>query len=78
MFENRSEKELIVIYVIIALLFALGFTAYNISPLSAFPKDPILIVVVANVLFFCMFYILYLPIKVKKAREREEKEKNKK
>lgn len=73
MFEDRSEKELIVIYVIIALIVALGFTAYNMSALSYFPKDPILIIVVANILFFCMFLILYWPLKVKKAREKQEK-----
>ena len=66
MFEKRSEKQLILIYVIIALMFSLGFTAYNISNYSVFPKDPYLIIIVANILFFCMFYILYLPIKTKK------------
>jgi len=75
MFENRTEKELIVIYVIIALLVALGLTAYNLSPISYFPKDPLLIIVVANVLFFCMFLIMYWPLKVKKAREKKEKSK---
>ena len=39
--------------------------------------DLIVIVVVANIWFFCLFYILYLPIKVKKAREKKEKEKKK-
>jgi len=78
MFENRSEKELIVIYVFIALLVSLGFTAYNISSVSAFPKNPYLIIFVANVLFFCMFYILYLPVKVKKAKEKKEKMQTKK
>ena len=77
-FDNRSEKELIVIYVVIALFVSLGFTGYNISSFSAFPKDPYLIIFVANVLFFCMFYILYLPVKVRKAREKQEKKKSKK
>ena len=65
MFENRTEKELIVIYVIIALLVALCLTAYNLSPISYFPKDPLLIIIVANVLFFCMFLILYWPLIIK-------------
>jgi len=73
MFENRSEKQLIVIYVIIALLVTFGFTLYNLSSLSYFPKDPIIIIVAANIIFFCMFYILYLPLKVKKAREKQKK-----
>jgi len=78
MFENRTEKELIIIYALIALLIALGFTAYNISPISSFPKDLVLITIVGIVLFACMFYILYLPIKVKKSREKEEKSKKEK
>jgi|GEM_PF-1603744 len=73
MFENRSEKQLIIIYVIIALLVTFGFTAYNISSISYFPKDPILIIIAANIIFFCMFYILYLPLKVKKAKEKQKK-----
>jgi len=73
MFENRSEKQLIVIYAIIAILVTFGFTAFNISSFSYYPKDPILIIIVANILFFCIFYILYLPLKVKKAREKKKK-----
>ena len=73
MFENRSEKELIVIYAFIAILVALGM-----SILHYFQGwDLIIIVVVANVWFFCFFYILYLPIKVKRAREKEESKKEK-
>ncbi len=68
MFENRSDKQLIAIYVIIALLFSLGFTAYNLSPYSSIRNEPIMIVVIANVLFFCMFYFLYWPLKLKKKK----------
>jgi len=77
MFENRSEKQLIIIYVIIALLVTIGFSIYNLSPLSSIRENPILVIVIANVLFFCFFYILYLPVKVKKAREKEEENKKK-
>jgi len=70
MFENRTEKQLIIIYAIIAIIFALGFTVYNLSSFSYFPKDPILIIIVANVIFFCIFYVLYLPLKVKKSKEK--------
>ncbi len=73
MFENKSEKQLIVIYAVIAILVALGFTAFNLSPLSSIRNNPILVIIIANVIFFCFFYILYLPLKVKKAREKEEK-----
>ena len=69
MFENRSEKQLIIIYVLIALAIALGMAIIHVFQ----GWDLIVIVVVANIWFFCLFYILYLPIKVKKAREEKEK-----
>lgn len=68
MFENRSEKELIVIYAFIAVAVALIMSVVHYFQ----GWDPIVIVVVANIWFFCLFYILYLPIKVKRAREKEE------
>ena len=73
MFENRSEKQLIIIYALIAILIALTMSVIHIFQ----GWDPIIIVVVANVWFFCIFYILYLPIKVKRAREKQEKSKKK-
>jgi len=69
MFENRSEKQLIIIYAIIALAIAFGMAIIHVFQ----GWDPIVIVIVANIWFFCLFYILYLPIKVKKAREKKEK-----
>ena len=73
MFENRSERELIVIYVIIAIIFALGAAYFNyITGVDIYYN-----IFAANVIFFCMFYILYLPIKIKRAREKKEKEKKK-
>jgi hypothetical protein len=65
MFENRSEKELIVIYVIIALAVACGLAVMHYFQ----GWDPIVIVVVANIWFFCLFYILYLPIKFKRSKK---------
>ncbi len=73
MFENRSEKQLIIIYALIAILIALTMSVIHIFQ----GWDPIVIVVVANVWFFCIFYILYLPIKIKRAREKQEKLKKK-
>jgi hypothetical protein len=73
MFENRSEKQLIIIYALIGILIALIMSVIHIFQ----GWDPIVIVVVANVWFFCIFYILYLPIKVKRAREKQEKSKKK-
>ena len=74
MFENRSEKQLIVIYAIIAIAIACGMAVFHVFQ----GWDPIVIIVVANIWFFCLFYILYLPLKVKRAREKQEKSKNKK
>jgi membrane protein YdbS with pleckstrin-like domain len=73
MFENRSEKQLIIIYAVIAILVAMGLAVVHYFQ----GWDPILIVVVANVWFFCLFYILYLPLKVKRAREKKEESKKK-
>jgi len=71
MFEDRSEQELIIIYVFIALAVACG-----LATLHYFQGwDPIMIVVVANIWFACLFYILYLPLKVKRARRKEEEKK---
>ncbi len=72
MFENRSEKQLIIIYVIIALTITFLLSLFHLSSLSAWPKDPILVIIAANIEFFCIFYILYLPLKVKRAREKKK------
>jgi len=69
MFENRSEKQLIIIYAIIALTITLLLSLYHLSPYSAWPKDPILIIIAANIEFFCIFYILYLPLKIKRKQK---------
>ena len=69
MFEKRSEKQLIIIYAIIALTITLLLSGYHLSPISAWPKDPILIIIAANIEFFCIFYILYLPLKIKKSQK---------
>ena len=69
MFENRSEKQLIVIYAIIAILVTFGFVTLHI-----FQRMNIYyIIIAANIEFFCIFYILYLPLKVKKAKEKQKK-----
>ena len=68
MFENRSEKELIIIYAVIAIVIALLLSAFKYS----YGVNIYYIIIAANIEFFCVFYILYLPIKVKKAREKQE------
>ena len=73
MFENRSEKQLILIYAFIAIAFALGAFYFNyITGVDVYYN-----IFAANVVFFCMFYILYLPLKIKRAREKREKSKKK-
>ena len=69
MFENRSEKQLIGIYALIAIIvaFCAGYFNYMTG------VDVYYNIFAANVIFFCIFYILYLPLKVKRAREKEEK-----
>ena len=62
MFENRSYKELIVIYAVIALSVTLGLATLHYY--QGF--HPYYIVIAANIEFFCIFYILYLPLKMKK------------
>jgi len=73
MFENRSHRELIIIYAIIAIAIACGMAVVHIFQ----GWDPIVIIIVANVWFFCIFYILYLPIKIKRAREKENNSEDK-
>ena len=69
MFENRTDKQLIIIYALIALMVTILLSIYHLSPISAWPKDPILIIIAANIEFFCIFYILYLPLKVKRGQK---------
>lgn len=69
MFENRTDRELIVIYVIIALIVALCAAFFNYMT----GVDIYYNIFAANIIFFCMFYILYMPLKIKKDREKKEK-----
>lgn len=73
MFENKSDRELIFIYVIIAIIVALAIAFFNyITGVGIYYN-----IFAANVIFFCIFYMLYLPLKVRKAREKREKLKKK-
>ncbi len=69
MFENRNGKQLIMIYAVIALIITFLLSIYHLSPISAWPKEPILIIIAANIEFFCIFYILYLPLKIKRGQK---------
>lgn len=75
MFENRSEKELIIIYVIIALLVTFVLGAFHYYTWRGVFRDPVMLIIMGNIEFFVIFYILYLPIKVKKAREKQKQSK---
>ena len=65
MFENRSERQLIIIYVIIAMIIALLLSIFHLY--QGF--HPYYIVIAASIEFFCIFYVLYLPLKVKKKQK---------
>ena len=67
--ENKKLKKYAVIAIIVALL--LGVLHYY----QGF--HPYYIVIAANIEFFCIFYVLYLPMKVKRAREKQERKKQK-
>jgi len=66
MFEKRSEKQLIAIYAVISIVVA------SIMAIIHYIQGwhPYIIIVVANIWFFCLFYIMYLPLKVKKTRKK--------
>jgi hypothetical protein len=68
MFEKRSEKQLLAIYAIIAIVIAsiMAFVHYVQG------WNQYIIIIVANIWFFCLFYILYLPLKVKKSRKKQK------
>jgi hypothetical protein len=73
MFEKRSEKQLIIIYAFIAIAFALGAFYFNyITRVDIYYN-----IFATNVIFFCMFYFLYLPLKIKRAGEKREETKKK-
>jgi len=75
MFENRSEKQQIILYAIIALIVTFILAIYHYYTFKGPFGNIYVIILFANIEFFALFYILYLPIKVKKAREKQEKKK---
>lgn len=68
MFENRTYKQKIGIYALIGVIISFGMGVIHYFQ----GWDPIVIVVVANIWFFCIFYILFLPLKIKRDRERQK------
>lgn len=66
MFENRNEKQLIIIYAVIAILISLILAVVHYFQ----NFHPYYIVIAANIEFFCIFYILYLPLKFKKSKRK--------
>ena len=69
MFENRSHKQLIIIYVIIALVITLLLGVFHYYTWSGIFRDPVMLIIMGNIEFFVIFYILYLPIKVKRSKK---------
>jgi len=74
MFENRSHKQILFIYATIAITASLCLAVLHY--LQGF--HPYYIIAAVNIEFFCIFYILYLPVKVRRDREKQEKKKSKK
>lgn len=68
MFENRSYKERTIIYLFIAILVTVVIAAVHY-----FIQGWIFLLVgiVGAIEFFCIFYILYLPLKIQKEREQK-------
>jgi len=71
MFENRSHRELIIIYATIAIIASLCLAGLHYF--QGF--HPYYIFIAVNIEFFCIFYFLYLPVKVKRAREKQQNSK---
>jgi heme O synthase-like polyprenyltransferase len=67
MFENRSEKQLIIIYAIIAIIISI-----ILATVHYFQNfHPYYIIIAANIEFFCIFYILYLPLKIRRSKKKK-------
>jgi hypothetical protein len=66
MFENKSEKQLIIIYAFIALIVSIILAVVHYYQ----NFHPYYIIIAANIEFFCIFYILYLPLKVKRSKNK--------
>ena len=77
MFENRSDRELLVIYVIIALIVTIALGVFHYYTWPGVFREPIVIIITGNIEFALIFYILYLPIKVHRDREKAEESKKK-
>ena len=67
MFENKSEKQLIIIYAVIALIVSIILAIVHYFQ----NFHPYYIIIAANIEFFCVFYILYLPLKVKRSKNKK-------
>jgi heme O synthase-like polyprenyltransferase len=61
MFENRTKKQRMIIYIILAVIVSLLLSFMHII------QGWILsyVIVAAIIEFLCIFYILYLPLKIK-------------
>lgn len=77
MFENRSDRELLVIYVFIALIVTIALGVFHYYTWPGVFREPIVIIITGNIEFALIFYILYLPIKVHRDREKAEESKKK-
>ena len=72
MFENRTHKQQIIIYAVIALIVTLVLSVFHYFTYTGPFANIYVIILFANIEFFVIFYILYMPLKVKRSRENEE------
>jgi len=66
MFEGRSKQQKIALFAIISLIFTLMLSFYHAFLLG---WDIYVVIVAGNIEFFCLFYILYLPTKLKEKKD---------
>jgi len=66
MFEGRSKRQQIALFAIISIIVTLILSLYHTYLLG---WNIYVVIVAANIEFFCLFYILYLPVKLKEKQK---------
>jgi len=62
MLEGGSKSQQIALFAVISLIITLILSFYHIFLLG---WNIYVVIVAGNIEFFCLFYILYLPLKIK-------------
>jgi len=66
MFGIRSKQQQIALFALISFIFTLMLSCYHVFLLG---WNIYVVVIAANIEFFCLFYILYLPTKLKEKKD---------